>query len=78
MDIVRNVNMSRLKDLLSIIWFLGIMILFNCCLTIPALREIWINNNCLIIEKILIEIFIGFFLFLISFIIAGLLTFDIW
>ena len=74
---MRNVNMSRLKDLLSIIWFLGIIILFNCCLTIPLLMEVWISNDCLIIGKILIEMFAGSFLFLISFIIAGLLTFDI-
>ena len=64
----------KLKDILFIIIFVSIISLFSICLTIPTLKEIWLNNDCIIIWKILIEIFVGLFLFVISFIIAGILT----
>jgi len=64
----------KIKDILTIVIFVSIISLFSICLTIPTLKEIWLNNDCLIMWKILIEIFVGLFLFLISFIIAGILT----
>jgi len=64
----------KLKDILFIAIFVSIISLFSICLTIPTLKEIWLNNDCIIIWKILIEIFVGLFLFVISFIIAGILT----
>ena len=64
----------KLKDILFIIIFVSIISLFSICLTIPTLKEIWLNNDCIIIWKILIEIFVGLFLFVISFIIARILT----
>jgi len=63
------------KDSLFLIMFIGIMSLFNIFLTIPILKEIWLNNDYLIVFKILIEIFTGLFLFAISFIITSILTF---
>ena len=64
----------KLKDILFIVIFVRIISLLSICLTIPTLKEIWLNNDCIIIWKILIEIFVGLFLFVISFIIAGILT----
>ena len=62
------------KDSLFIAMYVTIMVVLNSLLTIPTLIEIWINTDCLIIWKILLEIFIALFLFIISFGIAGILT----